>query len=691
MGPHPMGSPVEKKEKRCILNLYQSFRDDGMSEKKARCETATRLGFGRDTVRNVIKEMVTQRDVTDNTHAKMTPNAYEKLDDEEIDDIRKIIHGIFHSVNNVKRLTEENRDIRYPTIDTVHQAVVETGRYPQWSRSTFRNILLSMGIQFQTKSETDSAILIEDNYIIAWRSRFLDNMELYRIQGRPIHYTNETYVDPNAQPRKMMMDITVESAMQAEEQGLSTGCKWNAGRGNCLLILHIIGPDGLLHKYKRVWIRSKNTVQSEDYHTDIDAKTFYDWFKEVLMGLPPNSVVVLDNCSIHNKREEGTPKQSTKKAEMQQWLMDKGVDFPPTAIKAQLWEIVKEHLKVCPEYSIDKLAAEIRPDVILERLPPYHCDCNAIEPVWDIPKDVVKSCPHKNVKDVRDLVSKAFDNVPDEFVQHCIEHAKEQEDYYRYLHGKKPLPTEEIEKVEDFDDDEDMPGVDMPVDVEEPIEDTTAISFDEEGQIVLPIEENAEVIEADVTPEDLNADSYTCEPCNFTTVSPVRWRRHLRSHHECGVCGKDFHGMHGLRDYKSHLKKHEQKKQHQCEDCGKSFAYLSFLTRHKNRPNRYCNAKMNTATISALENSASKTSVSVTPVLKSPTSELSAKQSPIKGTSIEDSLPLSTSVSETVSETSVSETSVLSNLVAESSVPSFPVDDQPRKRSRKQKLVPRTE
>ena len=36
---------------------------------------------------------------------------------------------------------------------------------------------------------------------------------------------------------------------------------------------------------------------------------------------------------------------------MQNWLLEKGVDFPPKAFRPKLWEIVKERLKVEPEYS----------------------------------------------------------------------------------------------------------------------------------------------------------------------------------------------------------------------------------------------------------------------------------------------------------------------------------------------------
>ena len=57
---------------------------------------------------------------------------------------------------------------------------------------------------------------------------------------------------------------------------------------------------------------------------------------------------------------------------MQAWLMEKGVDFDPSDYKKELWELIKIQLKIEPEYSIDALVKELRPDIIIERLPPYH-------------------------------------------------------------------------------------------------------------------------------------------------------------------------------------------------------------------------------------------------------------------------------------------------------------------------------
>ena len=108
-----------------------------------------------------------------------------------------------------------------------------------------------------------------------------------------------------------------------------------------------------------------------------------------------------------------------------------------------------------------------------------------------------------------------------------------------------------------------------------------------------------------------NNGSYICEPCNFRTISPGKWSHHLKSHHKCEDCGKEFNGVNGHRDFKTHLKSHQSKecdvcgkefnglkffrdfkqhlKTHQpkqvfpCSKCDRSFPFLSYLNRHKKR------------------------------------------------------------------------------------------------------------
>ena len=377
-GPHPKGSLITAKEKKCILNLYQSYIDDGKTEVAAREETGRRLQFGDESLRNIIKEYIYERKVEDNKSIRMTSNAHEKLDAETEDELRKLIHAHFRKCN-VKRMTADNEDVTYPTIGSLHKSVMDTERFPKWSYTTFRDVLLGMNIKMMKKCEVDRAILIEDDHIIEWRKKYLRNMQKYRLEGRTIFYCDETACDTKGQPGKMLADLTVLSVKDAMEKELSTGLKWNCGRGNRLLVLYIIGPDGFLKDVKKIWICKKGKILCDDYHNNIDAKTFYDWFKEVLEVLPDHSVVVMDNASIHNKRAEGTPKAGSYKADMQEWLIAHDIHFDARWTKPLLWEKIKEELKNFPEYCIDQLTAECGKDIIIERTPPYHCEMNPIE------------------------------------------------------------------------------------------------------------------------------------------------------------------------------------------------------------------------------------------------------------------------------------------------------------------------
>ena len=90
-GPHQKGLPLEAKEKRCIVNLYQSYLDDGLPNKVARFETARRLQFSVESVSRAIKEILSTGTLESNQMPKLMANAYEKLSEEEESDLRKLV------------------------------------------------------------------------------------------------------------------------------------------------------------------------------------------------------------------------------------------------------------------------------------------------------------------------------------------------------------------------------------------------------------------------------------------------------------------------------------------------------------------------------------------------------------------------------------------------------------------------
>lgn len=90
-GPHKRGSPLNAGQKQCILNLFQSFINEGMDTRQARIQTATRLQFSEKTVTNTVKEQIAIGNVSDNCKIREQKNAYEKLAEEEVEAIRKMV------------------------------------------------------------------------------------------------------------------------------------------------------------------------------------------------------------------------------------------------------------------------------------------------------------------------------------------------------------------------------------------------------------------------------------------------------------------------------------------------------------------------------------------------------------------------------------------------------------------------
>ncbi|CAH2101160.1 unnamed protein product [Euphydryas editha] len=121
-------------------------------------------------------------------------------------------------------------------------------------------------------------------------------------------------------------------------------------------------------------LANKKCWKSGDYHDDMN-KTIR-WLQEKLIpNLPVNSLVVMDNAPYHTVKSNKAPTLSSIKAEMQNWIINKGLFYLPTMVKAQLYEIIKEH-KEAPIYEADQMLQAQGHKVA--KLPPYHCELNSI-------------------------------------------------------------------------------------------------------------------------------------------------------------------------------------------------------------------------------------------------------------------------------------------------------------------------
>ncbi|XP_072375502.1 uncharacterized protein [Diabrotica undecimpunctata] len=98
----------------------------------------------------------------------------------------------------------------------------------------------------------------------------------------------------------------------------SDGLRNPVSKGQRLPIFAFGNEDGFVNDS---YLRWKSQSKTGDYHDDINYENYHKWLTEnLLLNLPSNSVIVLDNAPYHYKREDKLPSSTSRKADMQMWL-----------------------------------------------------------------------------------------------------------------------------------------------------------------------------------------------------------------------------------------------------------------------------------------------------------------------------------------------------------------------------------
>ena len=78
---------------------------------------------------------------------------------------------------------------------------------------------------------------------------------------------------------------------------------------------------------------------------------------------------------------------------------------------------------------IDNIAKRYGNEVL--RLPPYHCDLNAIELIWADKKNfMARENNEMTLQYVETLLRKQREEITDEICKNCVEHVKQAENFY---------------------------------------------------------------------------------------------------------------------------------------------------------------------------------------------------------------------------------------------------------------------
>ncbi|XP_026831028.1 uncharacterized protein LOC105284771 [Ooceraea biroi] len=168
------------------------------------------------------------------------------------------------------------------------------------------------------------------------------------------------------------------------------------------------------------------SISAFDYHDEMNEDTFLEWWKNILPLLDDNAVIVMDNAPYHSMKTEKLPNASWRKAEIIQWLENKGKETSDNLVKAELLHIANQHKDRYDKYVVDELAQHDNKTVL--RLPPYHCELNPIEMVWSMVKGYVKSNNSTfKLKDVKLLLEQGIEWVTADHWRNFIRHVKNEE------------------------------------------------------------------------------------------------------------------------------------------------------------------------------------------------------------------------------------------------------------------------
>lgn len=92
-------------------------------------------------------------------------------------------------------------------------------------------------MDFKYSKRCRNSALTEENEIVVWRRRFLEDIQKYLEEGRHLYTLNETWVNAGECISKTWIDATIKSSYDEFLQGPTTGSINPTGKSKRLIVL----------------------------------------------------------------------------------------------------------------------------------------------------------------------------------------------------------------------------------------------------------------------------------------------------------------------------------------------------------------------------------------------------------------------------------------------------------------------
>jgi len=386
-----------------IINAYKAKleADPEKSIRTLRQEISKELGIGSTTISKTIMVYNRSKTVISPNRTRVKISARIIFDEFARNQVRRHVHSFWY-----------NREI--PIVDKIYQAVSDDDSLPPISRTGLFRLLKDMGFRYSKRS--GNGALTEKNEIVLWRRRFLRDIRKYQKEGRHLYYLDETCINVG--------ECTIQSPWDAQLEGQTTAAVNASGEDKRVIVLNIGSEDGFVPD-ALLCFESKN--KTRDFHDEINAEIFNSWMESVLPRLKKNCVIIMDNESYHSVKIDKAPTSKTDKADIINWLKDKNVTIDRPMVIPELLQMVKRVKPSHDKYVIDELAKQY--DCIILRIPPYHCELNAIGLAWPLVKNYV-SMNNTTFKttDVKQLLIEGVERVKPNMWKNFISQTKAEED-----------------------------------------------------------------------------------------------------------------------------------------------------------------------------------------------------------------------------------------------------------------------
>lgn len=354
----PKGSVLKSQARELVIkvrNYFEAEYQNGgplLPLSQVRERVAAALGISGPTVSKITTEAYGTSGMQANKlrtpKKKRQPRRVTSVDNFDADAIRHHIYDYY--------LRKE-----IPTLKKLVVSLRERGLF-HGQKSSLSLVLKEIG--FSYKKSDKRKILMERHDVAMARCEFLSEAKKISDWSNVI-FTDETWLNANHTVSKNWTDDTAASTSSVP-----------MGKGERLIICHAGSTKGFVSDALLAF-KSKKTV---DYHEEMNAEIYEGWFKEMVQSLEEPSIIIMDNATYHSRQIDKMPTQANKKQEIIDWLKRHGENVDDTLLKVQLVNILKSKKSLPKRYITDEIAAECGHWVL--RLPPYHCQYNAIELIW---------------------------------------------------------------------------------------------------------------------------------------------------------------------------------------------------------------------------------------------------------------------------------------------------------------------